>query len=85
MPSQPKESVLIRAINHQGPKMPPRNKLKPVDIAVLTEWVARGAVWPETAVACSAHLDIAKARQTYWAFQPVKDGPPPKVKDNMIH
>jgi mono/diheme cytochrome c family protein len=81
VPGKPKESVLIRAVNHQGPKMPPNNKLKPEDIAVLTEWVAKGAPWPETQVVKSAHLDIEKAKRTYWAFQPVKDGPVPKVKD----
>src|ERR1700737_532598 len=51
---KPKESVLIRAVNHEGPKkMPPKTKLKPEEIAVLTEWVKRGAPWPEVQ---SAHL-----------------------------
>lgn len=83
VPGKPIESVLIRAVNHQGPKMPPNNKLKPEDIAALTEWVAKGAPWPETQVVQSAHLDIEKAKRTYWAFQPVKDGPLPKVKHTV--
>jgi mono/diheme cytochrome c family protein len=76
---KPKDSVLIRAVNHDGTKkMPPKTKLKPEEIAALTEWVEKGAPWPEVH---SAHLDIEKAKQTYWAFQPVKDTPCRGVKD----
>jgi mono/diheme cytochrome c family protein len=79
VPGKPKESVLIRAVNHDGPKkMPPETKLKPQEIAVLTEWVEKGAAWPEVQ---SARLDIAEAKKSYWAFQPVKDIPLPDVKD----
>jgi mono/diheme cytochrome c family protein len=78
---KPKESVLIRAINHEGPEMPPKSKLNPQDIAALTEWVAKGAPWPEAHGVQSAHLDIEKAKRTYWAFLPVKDRPRPVVKN----
>ena len=46
VPGQPEKSVLIRAIHHDGDvRMPPGPKLPARDIAVLTEWIARGAVW----------------------------------------
>lgn len=46
VPGHPEKSVLIRAIQHDGDvRMPPGPKLSARDIAVLTEWVRRGAVW----------------------------------------
>ena len=45
---KPEESALIRAIHYDGAiKMPPTGKLSPSQIADLTEWVAKGAFWPE--------------------------------------
>src|SRR5262245_20747318 len=48
---KPNESLLLRAVRHEGLKMPPKKQLAPGDVAVLAEWVKRGAVWPETTVA----------------------------------
>lgn len=46
VPGHPEHSALIRAIRHDGDaQMPPGRKLSPQDIATLTEWVKRGAVW----------------------------------------
>ena len=46
VPGQPEKSVLIHAIQHDGDvRMPPGPKLAARDISVLTEWIARGAVW----------------------------------------
>ena len=46
VPGQPEKSVLIHAIHHDGDvRMPPGPKLAARDISVLTEWIARGAVW----------------------------------------
>src|SRR5262245_45883060 len=36
VPGKPEESLLIEAVNHDGLKMPPKEKLKPEEIAVLT-------------------------------------------------
>jgi hypothetical protein len=55
-------------------------------IALLT-MLCRHSIRAEDAPATVAAPDpavikqIADARQTYWAFQPVKDGPPPNVHD----
>ncbi len=77
-PGKPAESLLLRAVNHEGElKMPPKEKLKPDEIAALTEWVRMGAPWPETRVA----RPTADDARTYWAFQPVKGPPAPRVKD----
>lgn len=45
-PGKPEDSVLVDAIRHDGEvRMPPGPKLPPAEIALLTEWVRRGAPW----------------------------------------
>jgi mono/diheme cytochrome c family protein len=67
---KPKESLLLRAVNHEGPKMPPKKKLKPEEIGALAEWVKIGAPLPANQP-IAAGIDIEAAKKTYWAFQPV--------------
>ena len=48
VPGKPNESPLIEAIRYEGDvQMPPKGKLKDEEIAALTNWVKRGAPWPE--------------------------------------
>src|SRR5262245_29461347 len=48
---RPNDSLLLKAINHQGDlKMPPE-KLSQRDIDALTRWVKDGAAWPDGVVA----------------------------------
>ena len=48
VPGKPDESPLIEAIRYEGDvQMPPKRKLKDEEIAALTDWVKRGAFWPE--------------------------------------
>ena len=72
-------SRLIQAIRYTGKiKMPPTGKLPDAQIDALTKWVTDGAFWPETSAAQKA------VRPTgFWAFQPVKMPPVPRVK-NLI-
>ncbi len=50
VPTKPKESLLISAVNHdEFLKMPPKDKLATAELALLTKWVAMGAPWPEIA------------------------------------
>lgn len=44
VPGNPDESLLVEAINHRGPEMPPSGKLDDGTISVLTRWVEMGAV-----------------------------------------
>ncbi len=47
VPGRPGASPLIAAIRYEGDvQMPPKGKLKEDEIAALTEWVKRGALWP---------------------------------------
>ena len=46
VPGKPEFSVMIDVLRHDGAvQMPPGPKLPPKDIAILTEWIRRGAVW----------------------------------------
>jgi mono/diheme cytochrome c family protein len=78
VPGKPKESLLIRAINHEGPEMPPKTRLKPAEIAALTEWVQMGAPWPEARPVPPVSATAAKS---HWSFQPLTDPPVPRVQD----
>ena len=72
VPGKPKESRLIAAVKHVGDlKMPQSGKLTDREIAVLEEWVARGASWPAKAI-LAAPDKIATAAAKHWAFRPVK-------------
>jgi hypothetical protein len=46
IPGQPDKSLLIAALRHEGElQMPPGPKLSSKEIAVLAEWIKRGAIW----------------------------------------
>jgi hypothetical protein len=71
-------SLLVRAVRQAGDlKMPPKKKLPPHAIDALAAWVKMGAPWP---VAAPAGAGQAEAWQKHWAFQPVKDRPPPAAR-----
>ncbi len=86
VPGKPGESLLVDAINYgEQVRMPPKSKLPPAEIAVLTKWVASGAAWPEessgrppgTAVAGTSWKD----RANHWSFRPIRRAEPPAVRD----
>ena len=49
IPGDPQASAFIEAIRYDDPgfSMPPKNKLKPEEIADLEAWVRMGAPWPD--------------------------------------
>ena len=76
VPGDPSTSTMIDALSYEGDvSMPPKGKLPDAEIAVLTDWVRRGAAWPETKANASAD-----ASRGHWAFQPVADPAAPPVK-----
>ena len=87
VPGKPDDSLLVRALSYTGEiKMPPRSKLPAAEIAVLTEWIRRGAAWPN-AVPVSPSSPTADGplftpeQQAFWAFAPVSDPSTPVVND----
>lgn len=79
-----KASLLIQAVSYDPDsyQMPPTGKLPADAIAVLTEWVREGAVWPaeSTTVTDSAKVFDLAARAKHWSFQPVQQATPPVVE-----
>jgi mono/diheme cytochrome c family protein len=62
VPGKAGESLLVKAIEHQGAlKMPPTKALAAEEIAILRKWINAGAPWP---------ADLKAAPQKiWWAFQ----------------
>ncbi len=88
IPGRPDDSRLIQVIRYSGDdvQMPPKGKLPAEEIELLTEWVRRGAYWPETDPAAASaplprkadgQIDFAAAQATHWAFQPITRPPLP--------
>ena len=81
----PDKSLLIKAVNYTGAlKMPPAGKLKPVEIAALTDWVRMGAPWPEGKASRAPDKRLPRRLlpgDQHWSFRPVKKTAPPKVKN----
>ena len=78
------KSLLIKAVRYtdEDLQMPPKEKLSAGEIAILDQWVKQGAVDPRAgAVATKSRtIDLAEGKK-FWAFQPVADPAPPRVKD----
>lgn len=76
VPGSPDESLFIKAVRHQGLKMPLGSKLKADEIAALEKWVREGLPWPEEKadkpLVSSGSNFYEKAIREHWAFQPVK-------------
>jgi len=84
VPGSLEKSRIIEAVRYANPdmEMPPKAKLPDAEIAILEQWVARGAPDPResAAVAAKPGIDIEEGRK-HWAYQPVRDSAPPIVRD----
>jgi uncharacterized protein DUF1553/uncharacterized protein DUF1549/cytochrome c len=88
VPGKPDESLLVEAVTYDnvGLQMPPHGKLPPEQIADLSRWVEMGAPWPaeaapESRPAEKYAFDLAARKRAHWAWQPLKAGPVPQVRD----
>ncbi len=76
VPSDPEESILLRALNYDGYEMPPNGKLPAEQIGVIKRWVEDGARWPgnqgEAIVSVRKSFEITAEDRQYWAFQPIR-------------
>ena len=88
-PGKPDESRLLKALSYTDPilQMPPTGKLPDPVIADFRQWIAAGATDPRTAPAAGTPstpplkgMSVEDGR-AWWAFQPVREGLAPKVKD----
>ena len=88
IPGDPTKSLVIKAVRYldEDFAMPPKGRLPADEVAILEEWVKRGAPDPRTGDASKAAkpkrgLDLEAGRK-FWAFQPVADPAAPAVKDS---
>lgn len=79
VPGQPERSLLIEAVRYgnEDLQMPPQERLDAGEVAILTEWVRRGAPdprgeAPRAPSAKIAPMTLAEAR-VHWAFRPLAD------------
>lgn len=72
---QPAESLLLSSVNYGDLyQMPPKSKLPPEEIAILTRWVEMGLPWPHEKTSGSGlvkPLDIAERKAAHWCWQPL--------------
>ena len=76
IPGKPDESPLIDSIRYAdgGYEMPPDGKLPDEEIALLVDWVASGAAFPDSPaedLAAQGAIDI-EAGKAFWSFQPLR-------------
>ncbi len=82
-----KKGLLIDAINYgETYQMPPKSRLPPAEIAILTRWVEQGASGLEHIPGRgadkekSAAFDLQRRKAEHWCWQPIQDRAPPAVK-----
>jgi hypothetical protein len=79
---KPDASLLLEMVRYDGDiQMPPDGKLPAAEIALLEEWVKRGAPLPEdgTAKAAAKGIDFAAGRK-FWSFQSPRASSPPVIE-----
>ena len=91
VPREPSSSLLLAAVHrtHDELKMPPTEVLSEPEIAVLEEWIAGGAEWPETGTSVAAASQLSPQARDFWAFKAVArpeapGGDPAKAIDGFV-
>jgi cytochrome c553 len=85
VPGEPAKSLLVQAVSYKSDlvQMPPTGKLPDAEIALLAEWVRRGAIAPDAVLPAAESkkgIDFEEGRK-FWSFQPVKQHELPIVRD----
>jgi len=81
VPGQPKKSLLVAALKHDGLEMPPKAKLPASIVADFEKWIQLGAPDPRDGKTVATSSINIKAGKTHWSFQPLADVKPPQVAD----
>ena len=83
LPGKPEESLIIKAVRRHDPdlQMPPKTELIKSEVETLIAWVKSGAPDPrETAVTKRVVGMSLEEGRKHWAFQPLAQPKPPKIK-----
>ncbi|HXX93610.1 MAG TPA: DUF1549 domain-containing protein, partial [Planctomycetota bacterium] len=76
VPGDPDRSLLVKAIRWADPdlSMPPKKRLPPEELAIVEEWIRKGAAWPGGEAATGPRrqvgLSLEEGRK-FWAYRPV--------------
>lgn len=95
VPGEPEQSLLIDAVRYGATyQMPPKGKLPDAEVALLVDWVRRGAPWPaeggegkpaanspSTGAAANAATNDPR-HAPHWAFTAPTAAPLPDVRDD---
>src|SRR5262249_46749005 len=75
VPKKPNDSLLIKAVKHDGLEMPPKSpKIPESEIADFVRWVAMGAPDPR-----DENGEAKRADLSWWSLQSLSKPTPPKV------
>lgn len=88
VPHKPNQSLMIDAIRYGDTfQMPPNQQLPAAGIALLEEWVLRGAPWNPDDVgkpAVNAGIfDLEQRKREHWAWGPIVEPTVPGVKEDF--
>ena len=86
---KPDDSLIVEAINYEGPEMPPNGKLDAAKVAILTRWVSLGAPWPErdrgahapSLTESPAAPKVPALDRSLWSLQPIRRSVVPGLVD----
>ena len=86
VPGDVKKSLMLTAVGYtdEDLQMPPKKRLPATLVADLTEWVKRGAAWPDDGkptVKSGGEMIFSDAQKSHWAFQPLRKPPVPQPKN----
>ncbi len=83
VPGDVERSRLIQAVRWDDSdlQMPPKNRLPPAEVALLEDWVRRGAPAPADGPAAASSRETRLSRTNHWAYLPLRRDPPPAVRD----
>jgi hypothetical protein len=83
VPGDPKAGRLLEAVHYLNPtlKMPPSGKLPDSEIAVLTQWVAQGAFFPQAKAGAGKKGPLSiEAGRKFWSMRPLQASNPPPFR-----
>ena len=84
VPGQPKKSLLVAALKHDGLKMPPKAKLPASIVADFEKWIQLGAPDPRDGKAVATQAIDVQAGKAHWSFQPLSEAKPPAITDGEV-
>ncbi len=89
IPGKPEKSLLIRAIEHKGPKMPPSGRLPKAVTTDFRTWIRNGAVDPRDKPATRRTSDgpirlAPEDARSFWSWRPLTRPPVPRVGTSWV-